>query len=251
MSQSPRIEMRTLAPRPMAETRLILIPYAGAGVAAMRALAHSLPETIEPCGLLLPGREDLSRLPTFSRWPEMIEDAARAVGALPPVPVAIYGHSLGALIGLDLARRLQAEGSRPLRRLFVAARPAPSLAPPDREMIEEGSRLGGEEFMRRMSAVYGAPPASFENPEIRDYALPILKADLALLKDYAHPGPAGLKAPVTVMAGAEDPVTRASDLSQWAKETSGDFEIVEFNAGHYFLDAARADVAAAIAARLP
>lgn len=250
MIEAPRAQIRSLAPRPMAAARLLMIPYAGAGVSVLRPLAALLPASIEPLGLQLPGREDLARLPFFAGWSAMIDDAANAVSRLPRGPLAIYGHSFGALIGLDVTRRLSAGGAVRTSRLFVGARPAPSLEPPDRDLIEEGLSLDGAALMERMSKTYGTPPASFENPEIRDYALPILKSDLALLKSYAYPGAAGLTVAVTAMVGARDPVARSKDAAAWRRETSGAFEIVEFDAGHYFIDSAREAVAAAISTRL-
>jgi surfactin synthase thioesterase subunit len=235
----------------MAETRLVLIPYAGAGVSAYRALARLLAPTIEPCGLQLPGREDLSRRSGFLDWDEMISDAARALESLPPGPVAFYGHSLGALVALDLARRLVRAGSRPIRRLFVAARPAPSQAPRDDALLRDAPGLDDVRLMARMAAAYGAPPASFETAEVRDFALPILRADLKLLNSYAYQGPAGLALPITVLTGAADPVTTGADLALWRRETSGAVDFVEVASGHYFIEGTCAAVAAAISGRLP
>lgn len=250
MADAPRSEFRCLAPRPMAATRLLMAPFAGGGVSVLRPLAALLPPSIEPFALQLPGREDLGSRVAFTDWRKMIEDAAGALERTPRGPVALFGCSLGALIALELARRLGAGGARRLIRLFVAARPAPSAKAPDRALIAEGLALGGTELLERMTKAYGAPPASLRDPEIRDYALPILKADLALLSDYRYPGAAGLAAPITVLSGTADPVAAQSDPALWRRETSSEVDCVSVKGGHYFVDGAPAEVAAAIAQRL-
>lgn len=219
----------------MASRRLVLIPFAGAGAGAFAGWGARLEASIEAFALQLPGREDLSAEPLFTNWREMFADARAAIAALPPGPVAFFGHSLGALIALELAR---AHPDR-TQHLFCAARPWPGAPAPDAPFDIE-----------RMSETYGAAPPSFENPEIRDYALPILKADLALLRSYAYPGEPRLACPLTIFAGASDPVTRAADLALWARETTGPAEIVTLPGGHYFLSPERQRLAAEISARL-
>ena len=101
-----------------------------------------------------------------------------------------------------------------------------------------------------MEKAYGAAPPSFANPEIRDYALPILMADLQLMNSYAHGAPAALACPLTVFAGADDPVTQRSDLTLWGRETTGPTDVVTLEAGHYFLESHRDRLGSAISERL-
>ncbi|MEQ1932153.1 MAG: alpha/beta fold hydrolase, partial [Parvularculaceae bacterium] len=158
-------------------------------------------------------------------------------------PLAFYGHSLGALIALDLAR---ATSERTVQ-LFCAARPWPGAPASDRSFLLDSEPAN---FEKRMEKAYGAAPPSFANPEIRDYALPILMADLQLMNSYAYGGPAALACPLTVFAGADDPVTQRSDPMLWGRETTGPIDVVTFDAGHYFLESHRDRLGAAISERL-
>lgn len=219
----------------MASCRLVVVPFAGAGAGAFAGWGPLLAPSIEAYALQLPGREELGGSSAFTDWGAMIADARAAVAALPPGPLAFFGHSLGALIALELARHSGVRAAH----LFCAARPWPGAPAPDAPFDID-----------RTSDTYGAPPPSFDNPEIRDYALPILKADLALLKSYAYGGAPRLACPLTVFAGDADPVTRAADLTQWSRETTGRTDIVTFPGGHYFLATERARLTSEISARL-
>lgn len=235
------IRLKPLAARPMAQTRLILIPFAGAGASVFRGWSEALSPSIEAFALQLPGREDAGRIAAYERWSDMIADARDAVARLPEGPLAFYGHSLGALIALDLARANAARTAH----LFCAARPWPGAPAPDRRF------LGAPEIsLERLVEAYGDAPPSFRDPEIREYAAPILENDLKLMSSYAYGGAARLMCPVTVFAGARDPVTRGGDLSLWGRETSSRTDIVVLDEGHFFLEPARARLAQEISTRL-
>src|SRR3546814_20153002 len=51
--------------------------------------------------VLLPGREDAIAEAPLTDWGAMRHALIDAVSSLPTLPTAIFGHSLGAVIGLD------------------------------------------------------------------------------------------------------------------------------------------------------
>jgi surfactin synthase thioesterase subunit len=186
----------------------------------------------------------LGKLAPFTDWETMLAAAKVAVARLEPLPLAFFGHSLGALVALDLARATPPDR---LAALFCAARPSPGAPAPDRAAFDGATST--DDFVARLVAAYGEAPASFSDPDIRDYALPILKADLQLLRSRRSERRPPLKAPLTIFAGAQDPVTKG-DLSAWRAETTGPFDIVTIGAGHYFLETEKARIAAEISRRL-
>jgi surfactin synthase thioesterase subunit len=232
----------------MAAVRLVAAPCAGAGAGAYRRWTALLPSSIELHAIQLPGREDLAAKPAMVNWDAVVSAAATALARLPAGGIALYGHSLGALLALDLARRLCASRRR-VAALFCAARPWPGAPPPDRDLLASAESLDDASALAAMARAYGEAPAALAHPDIRDYALPILRADLKLLKTYRYRR-AELVCPLVIHAGERDPVTAGSDLSQWRAETSGAFDIVTVSAGHYFVESEAARLTADIAARL-
>ncbi len=65
---------------------------------------------IEPYFLQLPGREDRIREPLYREWQGMAQDAVEALLPVADRPVVLFGHSLGAMIALDLARGWRSTG---------------------------------------------------------------------------------------------------------------------------------------------
>jgi surfactin synthase thioesterase subunit len=223
----------------MAVQRVLLVPYAGAGVGAFRGWAKGIDASAEPYALQLPGREDRLREPPYRSWAAMIDAAAQALAGWPAMPVTLLGHSLGAVIALALARGLHAARPDEPRHLFVAGRPWPGLPT---EVLPDLEALDDAGLMAALDQRYGAAPDSLAHPEIRDLVLPVLRADLCLLDSYRHSGGQPLACPLTVFGGAHDPLTSPDALRAWHTETSGEFHLHMLEAGHFFVDSHRAEM---------
>lgn len=242
------VRLKPLSPRPMATLRLLCLPFAGAGAGAFRGWADALPAHVEAFAAQLPGREDRLADAPLVEWPRMLDMLVDGVAALHPQPTAIFGHSLGALAGYELARRIQRDGIAPLAHVFVSARPWPGIPPASLAALWTGDDAG---LLAGMAQRFGALPASLSHPDIRDVVLPALRADLRLLDSHRHvPGPP-LACPLTVFAGTHDPSTADDALRGWRSATTGDFAIESFDGGHFFIESHRRELIAAIASRLP
>ena len=67
-------------------------------------------------------------------------------------------------------------------------------------------------------------------------ALPLLRADTRLYRNYRFvPGPP-LQLPIAAYGGAEDPNVGPEDLQAWSELTIGQFVRREFAGGHFYLE---------------
>src|SRR5262245_63225231 len=109
-----------VSPRPAASVRLFCFPYAGGGASVFRGWADCLPGAVEVCPVQMPGRETRFREPAFTRLPPLVEALAASLRPHLDRPFAFFGHSLGALVAFELARRLRRDrGPEPIR-LFAS-----------------------------------------------------------------------------------------------------------------------------------
>jgi surfactin synthase thioesterase subunit len=231
----------------MASMTLLCIPFAGAGPAAFRNWARGLPQFIEPYAVQLPGREDLLNAAPIVDWQPMRVDLIDAFARLPPRPAAIFGHSLGAVIALDLARWMHAQQPGRLHHLFVAGRPWPGQPSGERGDLLE---LGDDAFLAALDRQYGSLTSSLSHPEIRELTLPTLRADIRLLDSFRYEAAEPLDCPLTVYGGTGDPATNAASLDAWRRETGGPFRVRMFDGAHFFLETHRDEVIADVAASL-
>jgi medium-chain acyl-[acyl-carrier-protein] hydrolase len=231
----------------MATLRLLCIPFAGAGASAFRGWAALLPPDVEAFAVQLPAREDRLREPCIDAWQPMMAALIGAVAPLPPMPTAIFGHSLGAVVALQLGRWMQASQGARLRHVFASGRAWPGAGAAERADLHT---LADDDLLQALDAQYGSLSTSLSHPEIRALALPALRADLRLLASYRHAASTPLDCALTVFAGRDDPMTSGADLTAWRQETRGPFAIREFDGGHFFPESDRRELLAAIVAAL-
>ncbi|MFC3374386.1 thioesterase II family protein [Rugamonas sp. CCM 8940] len=106
--------------------RLFCFPYAGGDANLYRDWAAGLPEQVEVVGVQYPGRGMHADAP-ISDCATLVRRLHAALTPLLDLPFVFFGHSNGALISYELARRLDGAQTARHRHHFVSARHAPQL----------------------------------------------------------------------------------------------------------------------------
>jgi medium-chain acyl-[acyl-carrier-protein] hydrolase len=233
--------------------RLFCVPYAGAGVAAFSAWADLFPST-DVAVVRLPGRESRFHEPFCQSIDEAADAIARAIASFNDLPCALFGHSMGAVLSFEIARRLRAASAPPLM-LAVSGWRGPSL--PDR--LPPIAHLPLDDFVVAVQGRFGGiPRAVLNDRELVSLLLPTLRADVALVERYRYREDVPLPCPIAAYAGASDPHTTVDDIQAWGRETTSGLQARLFPGGHFFIQSARdevlkwlrADLAASTAARV-
>src|SRR4051812_34558118 len=147
---------------PRARLRLFCFPYAGGAAHVFRQWPQSLPDFIDVCAVQPPGRGSRLRERPFTCLDELVIAATSALIPFMDMPYAFFGHSLGALIGFELARRLRCLGAAGPRHLFVSASRAPRLAG-ERVITYD---LPEPQFIEELRRLRGTPAEVLENEEL-------------------------------------------------------------------------------------
>ena len=224
--------------------RLYCFPFAGGTASMFASWARTLSPEIAVFGVELAGHGS-----RFSEdKPESVQEmAATVVAALlslqDTTSVAFYGHSLGALVALETARLLAVAGTgshleermrlRPLVHLFVGAARAPHH--PAVTPLIHG--LPQREFLDAVQHRYGGLPAVlFEEPELLELVLPVLRADFRAYEQYLFwPNPR-LQVPVTGFHGTRDGIATAESMQGWSDVTPKEFQSYPIEGDHFFLN---------------
>ncbi|MFJ7048687.1 thioesterase II family protein [Streptomyces sp. NPDC101112] len=216
-----------------ATTQLVCLPYAGAGASFYRPWRALAADTLEIVPLQLPGRERLID-------EEPYRDVHRAVDGLLAelterldgngTRVALFGHSLGAVLAYELAHRLAAEPQVHLAHLFVSGSPEPA-----RGREQHATGLSDEEFLARVAEFAGYHHPALDDPEMREMILPALRADVEMHESYTPSTDLPLDAPLTVIRGEDDDLVSYDDAESWSKVAARDFEHLEVPGGHMYL----------------
>jgi medium-chain acyl-[acyl-carrier-protein] hydrolase len=233
---------RSSAARGVPRRRLFAHPHAGGGASAFTLIARALPDDVELWTFALPGREARVREPPIADREVLVGALAEIVTAHADLPYMLLGHSFGASIGFDLARRLRRAGVPPPLALFVSGRQAahlPDRRPPVHHL--EDARLVDE--LRR----YGGTTAEvIENREMMALILPALRADLEMAETYVYTQEPPLDVPIFAYGGRDDEDVSAAELYAWRMHTRGRAQVRIFPGGHFYLYGS-ADAHAALA----
>jgi medium-chain acyl-[acyl-carrier-protein] hydrolase len=243
MKSTPFIVFHT-APNP--RLRVYCFSYAGGSAAYFRPWQALLGPDIQLCAIELPGRGTRFHETPMSRLQDVVEGVAEAVSIQDPVPFAFFGHSLGALLAFETARRLRASGQQQPGHIFVSG----CQAPRHRSSSRRVHLLDDVDFKKALAEYKGTPPAVLDNDELMALFLPTLRADFRLSETYVYaPGPT-LDQPLTVLAAHDDPYTSKAEVEAWASETSGSCAVRWFEGEHFFITPQRESVIRHIRAAL-
>ena len=220
---------------PNARICLVCFPCAGRGASLYRNWPGPLGKDVEICAIQLPGRENRMDEPPFTRFQDLISVLAEVLLPFLDREYAIFGHSLGALIGFEVARRIrEIKGITPIQ-LFASAQHAPQIPDP----MPPIGMLPDAEFLTAVQQRYdGIPHEILREPEVLSLLLPMLRADFKIFEDYSYHPERPLACGITALGGLGDSVTSPEQLSAWGLQTQGVFRLQMFPGDHFFVQSA-------------
>jgi surfactin synthase thioesterase subunit len=228
-----------------ASFRLFCFPYAGGTAAAYHAWQGDFSDGVQVCAIEPPGRRHRMRERPCERLVDLADAVIDGIAGDLDLPFAFFGHSLGALVAFETARRLQLGGAAQPVVLFLSAAAAPHLPRTVRRVWD----LPNQEFLSELEAYDGTPPAILDDPALAEVFLPILRADFRLFETYSCRPPTRLDRPVRLYGGTRDPRVSPARLCAW-RELAPVESVELFDGGHFYLRSSRPALTASIGRRL-
>jgi pyochelin biosynthetic protein PchC len=152
-------------------------------------------------------------------------EAAEALVALADVPLALFGHSMGAPIALETARLLEA-GGVPVTHLFASgSRDAD-------ETSEHEEEETPEEAIAKLISLGGTEAEFALDPDFQELVLPYVLADSRMFRAYRMAPLPLLRCPVTTIIGDID---AAADRRPWSALTDAGHVEHVVRGDHFYL----------------
>ncbi|MCX4526365.1 alpha/beta fold hydrolase [Streptomyces sp. NBC_01551] len=224
---------------------LVCFPHAGGAASAYLPLARALAPGVGILAAQYPGRQDRRSERPVADIGELADSLAAEVSRELRGTYAFFGHSMGALLAYETARRLRDLGVAGPVRLFLSGRGAPTLHPGRHDRMSTDA-----DVLAAVRRLGGTTPAVLDDPELRQMVMPALRADYRAIGAYAWREGEPLDVPFSVYVGDSDPVVSVAQASAWRDFTTAPTSLDVFPGGHFYLDGQLPALARAVAGAL-
>ena len=222
--------IRNFHPAPTARTRLVCFPHAGGSASYFFPLSAALAPEFDVHVVQYPGRQDRYKEPFVDDIDDLADAVFSALEPLTEAPVALFGHSMGAVLAFEVARRMERLTGRPPVLVFASGSRAPSRYGDEREEKDDQGLI---EVMRELG---GTDPRVLNDRDMLSTFLPAFRNDYRALQRYHRGTEVVISAPVVVMTATDDAKTSLDDARAWNEHTSGGGDVHTFEGGHFYLE---------------
>lgn len=210
--------------------QLFLFPYAGGSSRSFRGWPEALSDCCDAIPCDTPSGHHPFRDPPEALTIRQMAERQAARLARHPGPFAIFGHSMGALVAFETARRLRRMGAALPDLLILSAHRAPHL-PPSHPPLH---RLPDADFDARLADYSGTPDEVLRDAEMMDLFRPLLRRDFAACETYRLSEEPPLPIPALCLGGTEDPDIPPEDLSAWSRHFIPAVGLGLLPGGHFY-----------------
>lgn len=224
---------------------LLCFPHAGGTAGFYFALAEEFSADVHVRAIQYPGRMERRREPLCKTIEELADRIFAVLDDLVNRPIALFGHSMGAIVAFEVARRLERETSTGPATVFVSGRRAPSTV-----RAEQVHQYDDSTLLDEIRSLNGTDPRVLENEDILRMVLPTVRADYQAVETYRCEPDAQLACPIVALVGDDDPRATVEEVKDWASHTSGPFDMHVLPGGHFFLNGREREIAEIVSEHL-
>ena len=211
--------------------QLFLLHFAGGNSYSYNFIKEYLENRVDFHPLELPGRGKRISEKLLYNKKDAIEDYFEQIKKLRnDQPYLIYGHSMGATLGLSVTKMLE-DINDPPDKLIVSGNSGPRISKKDykrRYLLDDAS------FKEELRGLGGIPDEVLENEELFSFFNTSMRADFEILeKDTYSEKEIVLKSPIYAIMGDEEET--AADINNWSKYTENHFNFNIWPGNHFFI----------------
>ncbi|MFD6393799.1 thioesterase II family protein [Nocardia sp. NPDC060259] len=217
-----------------AKMTLVVLPHAGGAASYYYKFSEVMSEFLQVYVVQYPGRHDRRRESFASDIRALAADIQTDIENRISGPVALFGHSMGAVVSYEIASLWPARSNAELTGLFTSARVAPSVPfdIPDLrttdQAVAEIQGLGGTD-MRVMA-----------DKEFFASAIEVMRNDYGLLVRYQQElsrlNGHSIGVPIRALAPTRDRRAPIEQVMNWRLHTTAGFDIRTFDGGHFYIN---------------
>ncbi len=212
------------------KSQVFLLHFAGGNSYSFNFLSPFLPKNLDFHFTELPGRGKRINEKLLSVESDAVDDLLKQITLLRNgKPYVIFGHSMGAHLGLRVTKKMEERGDRP-KRLIVAGNAGPGTGDENKYR----STMTDEELKEELLSLGGVPNEVLENEELFHFFSRIMRSDFAIL-ERGEPFDTDFKVNTPIVAVMGDKEETVEDIENWRRFTSSTFKPHLLAGNHFFI----------------
>jgi surfactin synthase thioesterase subunit len=226
---------------PDTDLSLVCLPHAGGSASYFRPLSTALAAVADVLPVQYPGRQDRRAEPPIRSISRLADEILTVLESLPRRRLVLFGHSMGACVAFEVARRIERDSSLELVGLVASGRTAPPRLRDRhvRSMDDDG-------VIAEIRRLNGTDDRLLLDDDVIRMIMPAIRGDYTAVESYRYEPAPRLRCPVSVLVGDSDPQVTLAEAEEWRDHTDGDFTLRAFPGGHFYLSEQNDQVAKAL-----
>ena len=211
----------------MKKKQLFALHFAGGNIYSFDFLESFLID-FEMISIELPGRGKRIKEKLITSYVDAVHDIYKQIcDRLNGEDFIIYGHSLGAALGLGIADMLEKDNKFP-QCVILSGHAGPGI-----EIERNRSSMDRNDFITMLKGLGGLPEELLESEDLLDYVLPILRSDFKIVEGDFFINNIIIESPIIAIMGDEEECV--NKISNWRKHTKSSFKSYILKGNHFFI----------------
>jgi len=214
----------------MNKLQVFLLHFAGGNAYSFQFLKKHFRDEIELHMLELPGRGRRVAEPLLTKKEAAVADYVHQIQrSRTDLPYIIYGHSMGATLGLEVAAAMEQTNDPPVA-LIVSGNAGPGTG-----AVKNRYLMNKPDFKDELRVLGGIQEEVLNHEELFDFFEPIMRADFEILESEANRSTISgkLRTPIVAVMGSEEETVES--ISNWKQFTTGSFQQQVVSGNHFFI----------------
>src|SRR3990167_1972079 len=211
-------------------SQVIFFPHAGATAYSYNLFSRCLPPFVQLLGVELPGKGTRLKEPSIKCFDMLINQLIEEIIPILTKNSVFFGHSMGALLAFECARRLEVKNKLIIKGLIVSGQASPNNHHVSKYLTQNTS---DENLIIELKQLNGLSDEILTCPELLEILLANVRKDCLLIASYKYTFRQKLNCPLVCIVADQDPVADIDKSSNWRKETSNTVYFVEIKGGHF------------------
>ncbi len=214
--------------------QLFLLHFAGGNCYSYEFLKKTIPVGFEFIPLELPGRGRRFEENFLFNKAAAVRDYVKQIRRhRNKQPYIIYGHSMGATLGLSVTKKMEKLGDAPIK-LIVSGNAGPEHKRAEEHKKRNRYLKSDHDFKNELRKLGGIPEEVLNNKELFDFFNPIIRADFQVIEnEIRFEKGIVVEAPIFALMGSEE--EDCDQIENWNRFTKTDFKYQIFRGNHFFI----------------